>query len=57
MAQEKQKISYLKDKLGSVEKNLILFNDEFNTFDYVIEILIDICGHEPLQAERSNLFL
>ena len=55
MAQEKQKISYSKDKLHSVENNLILFNDEFNTFDYVIETLIDICGHEPLQAEQCAL--
>ena len=55
MAQEKQKISYSKDELHSVENNLILFNDEFNSFDYVIETLIDICGHEPIQAEQCAL--
>ena len=55
MTQEKQKISYSKDELGSIENNLILFNDEFNTFDYVIETLVDICGHEPIQAEQCAL--
>lgn len=34
------------------EKSLILFNDDFNTFDFVIETLVDICGHDFLQAEQ-----
>ena len=32
--------------------NLILYNDDFNTFDHVIESLVDICNHEPIQAEQ-----
>ena len=55
MTQEKQKFAYSKDELDSIENNLVLFNDEFNTFDFVIETLIDICGHEPLQAEQCTL--
>jgi ATP-dependent Clp protease adaptor protein ClpS len=34
------------------EKSLLLFNDDVNTFDHVITSLIQICGHEPLQAEQ-----
>ena len=30
--------------------DLIVFNDDVNTFDHVIETLVDICGHEYLQA-------
>ncbi len=32
-------------------KNLVLFNDEFNTFDFVIDTLIEVCGHTMEQAE------
>lgn len=33
-------------------KELILYNDDFNTFDFVIETLIEVCKHEPEQAEQ-----
>ncbi|MEZ5196253.1 MAG: ATP-dependent Clp protease adaptor ClpS [Bacteroidales bacterium] len=36
-------------------KELILFNDDVNTFDFVIETLIDVCGHDALQAEQCAL--
>ena len=32
---------------------LILYNDDLNTFDHVIECLIRICDHESIQAEQS----
>lgn len=34
------------------EKKLILFNDHVNTFDHVIDCLVDICDHDPIQAEQ-----
>ncbi len=40
------------DDIGTPAQ-LLLFNDEVNTFDHVIECLIRICKHEPLQAEQS----
>ncbi len=36
-------------------KKLILFNDDINTFDFVIETLIEVCGHDPYQAENCAL--
>jgi len=36
-------------------RELVLYNDDFNTFDFVIETLIDVCGVEPLQAEQITL--
>ena len=33
---------------------LILFNDDLNTFDYVVETLIEVCKHEPIQAEQCT---
>jgi ATP-dependent Clp protease adaptor protein ClpS len=36
---------------------LIVFNDEVNTFDHVIECLVRICDHDELQAEQSALII
>jgi ATP-dependent Clp protease adaptor protein ClpS len=36
-----------------VELNrIILFNDDVNTFEWVIECLIKYCSHDSLQAEQ-----
>jgi ATP-dependent Clp protease adaptor protein ClpS len=34
--------------------DLVVFNDEVNTFEHVIATLIDICGHETYQAEQCT---
>tara|TARA_B100001109_G_scaffold255398_1_gene258255 strand:- start:4778 stop:5047 length:270 start_codon:yes stop_codon:yes gene_type:complete len=33
-------------------KELILYNDDFNTFEHVIDSLVAICEHSPNQAEQ-----
>lgn len=33
-------------------KALVLYNDDVNTFDYVIECLVKVCRHDPEQAEQ-----
>ena len=37
--------------------NLIVWNDDVNTFDWVIESLVDVCGHEAIQAEQCALII
>lgn len=37
--------------------NLIMWNDEVNTFDWVIQTLIEVCHHEPAQAEQCSLII
>jgi ATP-dependent Clp protease adaptor protein ClpS len=32
--------------------NLIVWNDDVNSFEWVIETLVKICGHSPEQAEQ-----
>lgn len=32
--------------------SLIVWNDEVNTFEWVIETLIQVCGHSAVQAEQ-----
>lgn len=34
---------------------LILHNDDVNTFDFVIETLVDVCNHDHQQAEQCAL--
>lgn len=36
---------------------IILFNDEVNTFDHVIKTLIVVCEHTPEQAEQCSLIV
>jgi ATP-dependent Clp protease adaptor protein ClpS len=36
------------------QKNLIVYNDDVNTFDHVINSLIKICGHDIVQAEQCT---
>jgi len=31
---------------------LVLLNDDVNTFEHVIKSLVEICGHDPVQAEQ-----
>ena len=38
-------------------RQLIVYNDEINTFDHVIRTLIDVCGHSAEQAEQCTLLI
>lgn len=44
------------DQTDDVYK-LVLHNDDVNTFDFVIECLIEICKHTPEQAEQCTLLV
>lgn len=42
----------------TVQQNeIVLFNDEVNTFDHVITTLISVCEHTPEQAEQCSLIV
>jgi ATP-dependent Clp protease adaptor protein ClpS len=38
---------------SKVNKDLVLFNDDYHTFDFVIDALINVCDHSAEQAEQS----
>lgn len=44
----------LEESLGY---HLIVWNDHVNTFDWVIATLMEVCGHEPEQAEQCTLII
>lgn len=37
--------------------SLIVWNDNVNTFEWVIETLIEVCGHSYEQAEQCSYFI
>ena len=39
------------------ENEIILYNDDVNTFDHVINTLIYACDHTPEQAEQCSLIV
>ncbi|MFZ4784798.1 MAG: ATP-dependent Clp protease adaptor ClpS [Flavobacteriales bacterium] len=48
----------LLEDIAAVETSkLVLYNDEVNTFDFVIDSLISVCGHDPQQAEQCTILV
>jgi len=37
--------------------SLIVWNDEVNTFEWVIQTLIEVCGHAQEQAEQCAMLI
>ncbi len=40
-----------------LKSELIVYNDDFNTFDWVIESLMQVCGHTFEQSEQLSLIV
>ncbi|MBW8323845.1 MAG: ATP-dependent Clp protease adaptor ClpS [Prolixibacteraceae bacterium] len=45
------------DQKKSKERLLVLHNDDYHTFDYVIDALVEICNHDLIQAEQCTLLI
>ena len=37
--------------------HLVVFNDDVNTFDFVIESLMKVCRHDRQQAEQCSIII
>jgi ATP-dependent Clp protease adaptor protein ClpS len=46
----KELLDLLEEKVTT--HSIILYNDDFNTFDHVISCLVQICNHGVIQAEQ-----
>jgi len=55
MKKQQLKSSDSASELLTSRKVLILFNDDLNSFDFVIESLVEVCDHDPVQAEQCAL--
>ncbi|GGB80586.1 ATP-dependent Clp protease adaptor protein ClpS [Flavobacterium suaedae] len=47
----------LQEESVSFNNEIILYNDEVNTFDHVIDTLMRVCEHTPEQAEQCSLIV
>lgn len=54
---EKVQEEVLVEELVGLNNEIVLFNDDVNTFDHVIETLIRVCDHDALQAEQCALLV
>lgn len=54
-AVQEETLTDLKEAIETTEvMDLVVFNDDFNTFEHVIEILIKVCKHSIEQAEQCT---
>ncbi len=53
--QQQEEDDLLLDVLGGYA--IILYNDDVNTFDHVINCLVEYCDHDPVQAEQCSLIV
>ncbi|HUX96766.1 MAG TPA: ATP-dependent Clp protease adaptor ClpS [Bacteroidales bacterium] len=55
----KERTLHRNDKLnsGGESASLILYNDDVNTFEHVIKSLVEVCGHDEVQAEQCALIV
>lgn len=47
----------LVEEATTIENEIVLFNDDVNTFDHVINMLIKVCNHDAIQAEQCALLV
>ena len=54
-----EKTQHETDVLEAVDTNneIVLFNDDVNTFDHVIDTLIRVCKHTSEQAEQCAILV
>jgi len=55
MKKQQLKSSGSVSELLTSKRDLILFNDDVNSFDYIIESLVEVCDHDPVQAEQCAM--
>ncbi len=55
--QEKQQEELLVLEQEDKENKIVLYNDDVNTFDHVINMLMYACDHTPEQAEQCSIIV
>jgi ATP-dependent Clp protease adaptor protein ClpS len=56
-AHEESRTDILTEEAYDFPFSLIVWNDEVNTFEWVIETLIEVCGQSQEQAEQCAMLI
>ena len=54
---EQIKEEVLTEELTGINNEIVLYNDDVNTFDHVIDTLIRVCRHTAEQAEQCAILV
>lgn len=57
MTQEQTATEFAISEQVGINNEIVVFNDDVNTFDHVIETLVRVCNHTPEQAEQCSLII
>jgi len=49
-----EEVDILEEAILEETKEIVLYDDDFNTFDFVIDSLIQVCSHSAIQAEQCT---
>lgn len=52
--QFEEQVEVLEEVVAVDERDLMVYNDDYNTFDHVINTLIKVCKHTKEQAEQCT---
>lgn len=55
--EEEELVDVLEDEQEDEGRTLVVFNDDVNSFDHVIDTLIKVCKHERVQAEQCTYII
>lgn len=47
----------MEEVIDVAQNDLVVYNDDVNTFDHVIETLVEVCEHSLEQAEQCTLLI
>ena len=45
------------DVVSTLTAKLVVYNDDFNTFDWVIQCFMEVCNHTYEQSEQLSLLI
>lgn len=57
LIEQEEDVSVEESLDSGFESRLIVYNDDYNTFDWVIQSFMEVCGHSLEQSEQLSLII
>ncbi len=55
--EELEEILVLDESSTGVKSQLVVYNDDYNTFDWVIQCFVEVCNHTDEQSEQLSILV